>query len=190
MEIEGHKLVGVRQIDSPNSDSRPDGEVSLIVVHNISLPVGHFGNHYVERLFCNQLDVSRHGDFHDLDKLRVSSHLLIRRDGSIIQFVPFDKRAWHAGESAFEERRICNDFSVGIELEGTDYTPFREVQYDSLADICRLLIERYDVPANNIVGHCDIAPGRKTDPGPLFDWHKFRKMLTTYLKLVSRMTSG
>lgn len=179
MKIEGHKLDGVEQIDSPNADARADGEVSLIVVHNISLPEGHFGNRFVERLFCNQLDVTEHEDFCDLGSLRVSSHLLIHRDGSVVQFVPFNKIAWHAGESVFEDRSTCNDFSVGIELEGTDYCAFRDIQYQVLAEVCRLLISRYNVPKSNIVGHSDIAPGRKTDPGPLFDWDKFRNMLST-----------
>ena len=179
MKIEGHKLEGVKQIDCPNADARPDGEVSLIVVHNISLPLSHFGNHFVERLFCNQLDVTGHDDFRDLGNLRVSSHVLIHRDGSLIQFVPFDRRAWHAGESAFRDRPVCNDFSVGIELEGTDYSTFQDVQYHALVEVCRLLISRYNVPMSNIVGHSDIAPDRKTDPGPFFDWDKFRKMLRT-----------
>ena len=178
MKIEGHKLDGVEQINCPNADARLDGEISLIVVHNISLPVGHFGNRFVEHLFCNQLDVTQHEDFADLGNLRVSSHLLIHRHGSVVQFVPFNKRAWHAGESAFKDRSACNDFSVGIELEGTDDSAFQDIQYRTLVDVCRILISRYDVPGSNIVGHSDIAPGRKTDPGPFFDWDKFRKMLS------------
>lgn len=179
MEIKGHKLDGVEQIDCPNADARADGEISLIVIHNISLPAGHFGNRFVERLFCNQLEATEHADFVDLCDLRVSSHLLIHRDGSIVQFVPFDKRAWHAGESVFRNRSDCNDFSVGIELEGTDYSAFQNIQYQVLAEVCRLLMSCYELPECNIVGHSEIAPGRKTDPGPLFDWDKFRKMRRT-----------
>jgi N-acetyl-anhydromuramoyl-L-alanine amidase len=179
MEIEEHRLCGAEQIVCPNADARPDAEVSLIVIHNISLPLGHFGSQYVKDLFCSKLDTSVHEDFADLEGLRVSSHLLIHRDGSVSQFVPFNKRAWHAGESAFMGRRACNDFSVGIELEGTDSSFFRDVQYQVLAEVCRLLISHYDVPEENIVGHSDIAPGRKTDPGPLFCWDRFRKMQGT-----------
>ncbi len=179
MKIKGHKLDSVEQIDCPNADARADGEISLIVIHNISLPAGHFGNRFVERLFCNQLEVTDHEDFGDLGDSRVSSHLLIHRDGSVIQFVPFDKRAWHAGESVFRDRSDCNDFSVGIELEGTDDSAFQTIQYQVLAEVCRLLISRYKIPEHDIVGHSEIAPGRKTDPGPFFDWDKFRKMLRT-----------
>jgi|TARA_B100001971_G_C18073670_1_gene474476 AmpD protein len=179
MKIEAHKIAGVEQVDCPNMDSRPDDDVSLIVVHCISLPMGHFGGRFVERLFCNKLEVAEHKDLNELDDLRVSSHLLIRRDGSVIQFVPFNKRAWHAGESVFANRPACNDFSVGIELEGTDSSDFQDIQYRMLAEVCQSLISRYHVPRDNIVGHSDIAPGRKTDPGPYFDWQKFRKMLIT-----------
>ena len=177
MKIKGHKLDSAEQIDCTNADARADGEISLIVIHSISLPAGHFGNRFVERLFCNQLEVTDHEDFGDLGDSRVSSHLLIHRDGSVIQFVPFDKRAWHAGESVFRDRSDCNDFSVGIELEGTDDSAFQTIQYQVLAEVCRLLISRYKIPEHDIVGHSEIAPGRKTDPGPFFDWDKFRKML-------------
>jgi len=179
MKINAHKITGVDQIDCPNMDNRPGDEVSLIVVHCISLPMGHFGGNFVERLFCNRLGTSEHQDLGELNGLKVSSHLLIRRDGSVIQFVPFDKRAWHAGESIFEDRPACNDFSVGIELEGTDSSVFQDIQYGVLTEVCRLLISHYKVPHANIVGHSDIAPGRKTDPGPYFDWQKFRKMLVS-----------
>lgn len=177
MAIENNLLTGARLVDSPNCDERPNDEISLIVVHCISLPAGHFGNCYVEQLFCNCLDVNQHPDFGDLKDLAVSSHLFIRRDGSLWQFVPFDKRAWHAGESSFEGRDNCNDFSVGIELEGTDQSGFREVQYTSLITVCRTLIETFGIPPRNIVGHSDIAPGRKTDPGPGFDWRRLRQAI-------------
>lgn len=176
-EILLHRLAGARQCDSPNWNERPGGEISLIVIHGISLPVGHFGGDYVEWLFLNRLDVTAHADFADLAGFRVSSHLFIRRDGTVCQFVPFDKRAWHAGVSRYGERENCNDFSVGIELEGTDAGPYRNAQYECLVRVCDLLIDQYDIPLTHIVGHSDIAPGRKTDPGPGFDWTRFRSML-------------
>lgn len=177
MIIENNLLAGARVVESPNCGDRPNGEISLIVIHCISLPAGHFGNCYVEQLFCNRLDVNRHPDFGDLEDLKVSSHLLIERDGAVCQFVPFDKCAWHAGESSFEGRDNCNDFSVGIELEGTDRNGFREVQYGTLIAVCRTLIDTYGIPPRNIVGHSDIAPGRKTDPGPVFDWPRLRQAI-------------
>jgi len=177
MEIADDLLAPARQCPSPNCDERPDGEISLIVVHGISLPAGHFGNSYVERLFCNTLDASEHPDFAEVAAMKVSSHLLIRRDGAVVQFVPFAKRAWHAGASCFEGREQCNDFSIGIELEGTDRNGYRESQYLVLAEVCSLLLNRYSIAAGNIAGHSDIAPGRKTDPGPGFDWNRLREAL-------------
>jgi len=174
MEIADDLLTPARQCPSPNCDERPDGAISLIVIHGISLPAGHFGNSYVERLFCNTLDAGEHPDFGEVAGMKVSSHLFIRRDGTVVQFVPFAKRAWHAGESSFEGREQCNDFSIGIELEGTDGNGYREVQYLALAEVCSLLVDHYSIAAGNIAGHSDIAPGRKTDPGPGFDWNRFR----------------
>lgn len=181
MIIRDHQLMGAEQVPSPNQDERPAGEVSLIVIHNISLPAGHFGTPYVPALFTNQL-TQVHPDFSDLQTLRVSSHLLVRRDGQVVQFVNFDKRAWHAGESNFNGRQVCNDFSVGIELEGTDHQPYRDEQYRTLVDVCAALLHAYEIPTGHITGHEDIAPGRKTDPGPAFDWGNFRDLLTKRLE--------
>lgn len=177
MNIVNGRLSAARQVDSPNCDARPGQEVSLIVIHNISLPAGHFGTDYVEQLFCNELSCDAHPDFRDLGNLRVSSHLLVRRDGSVIQFVPFHKRAWHAGKSHYQGRENCNDFSVGIELEGTDDSGYCGVQYSVLADICKDLARVYGVSLADITGHCDIAPGRKTDPGPSFQWERLHKLI-------------
>ena len=179
MKIKKHRLDGVEQVACPNMDARSSDKITLIVIHNISLPAGHFGTSCIRKLFCNELDTATHVDFADLEELRVSSHLFIRRDGSVLQFVPFDKRAWHAGDSDFNGQSGCNDFSIGIELEGTDDSGFRAVQYSKLAEITGQLLAQYDIPTANIVGHSDIAPGRKTDPGPLFDWIRFRKLLRT-----------
>ena len=176
-DIVDHRLLEARQCESPNWNERPEGEVSLIVVHGISLPVGHFGNDYVEKLFQNLLDTGIHRDFGDLANGRVSSHLFIRRDGAVVQFVPFDRRAWHAGISRFGERENCNDFSIGIELEGTDTGGYTDAQYVALASVCRRLMKEYAITKEHIVGHSDIAPVRKTDPGPAFDWTRFRAML-------------
>jgi AmpD protein len=158
---------------SPNSDERPEGCVAeLLVVHNISLPPGAFGGPYIADLFCNRLDHDAHPYFDQLRPLRVSAHFLVRRDGEIVQFVSADRRAWHAGVSAFDGRERCNDFSIGIELEGTDFEPFAEAQYAALARLTAALRERY--PLADVAGHEHIAPGRKTDPGPFFDWGRYR----------------
>lgn len=175
--IVDHRIVGVRQLESPHWNERPSGEISLVVIHGISLPVGHFANDYVERLFLGELDVHIHPDFDSLGGLRVSSHLFIRRGGELCQFVPFDRRAWHAGVSSFEGRENCNDFSIGIELEGTDDDDYRDAQYVALARTCEVLADTYAISPQDIVGHSDIAPGRKTDPGPAFDWPRFRHLL-------------
>lgn len=156
-------------VASPNCDERPAGEpISLVVVHAISLPPGEFGGDGIERLFTNRLDPAAHPYYAEIHMLKVSAHLLIRRDGSMIQFVPFDRRAWHAGASSWRGRERCNDFSVGIELEGCDDRPFEPLQYRRLAAVIAALRHRY--PALDVAGHADIAPGRKTDPGPCFDW--------------------
>ncbi len=164
-------LPGCRQIPSPNFDARPPGsEISLLVVHAISLPPGEFGSDDVLDLFCNCLDPARHPFFAAIRELRVSAHFFIRRDGELIQFVPCDARAWHAGVSLWQGRERCNDFSIGVELEGCDELPFEAAQYASLNRLVAMLRERY--PSLSAVGHSDIAPGRKTDPGPCFDWSR------------------
>ena len=164
-------LSGMPFIPSPNCDQRPPGSVvSLIVIHAISLPPGEFGGDAIERLFTNQLDPAAHPYYSGIHALRVSAHFLIRRDGSVIQFVPCDMRAWHAGLSSWRGRDRCNDFSIGIELEGCDELPFEDAQYRSLIQLLELLKRRY--PHVDVVGHSDIAPDRKTDPGPCFDWSR------------------
>jgi len=165
-----------RQIPSPNCDERPAAEeVTLVVLHNISLPPGEFGGDEIFRLFTNALDHGAHPYFANLKGVEVSAHFLVRRDGELIQFVPCARRAWHAGPSCWQGRERCNDFSIGIELEGTDDTPYTDKQYETLAALVRALCGRY--PLRDVVGHCDIAPGRKTDPGAMFDWPKFRSMI-------------
>ena len=161
-----------RQCPSPNQDERPDGaEPELLVLHGISLPPGEFGGEFIEQLFTNCLDPAGHPYFAEIHELRVSAHLLIRRDGSLIQFVPFARRAWHAGVSSFRGRDCCNDYSIGIELEGEDNTPYSDAQYRELPRVVRALQKAYPrLDSRQIAGHCDIAPGRKDDPGPAFDW--------------------
>lgn len=172
-----------RQLPSPNCDARSAGtELKLIVVHNISLPPGQFEGDAIDRLFTNTLDPNEHEYFAGIAGLKVSAHLLIRRDGGIVQYVPFQLRAWHAGESCYQGRAACNDFSVGIELEGTDDTPYTEEQYSQLSRVVACLIRTYPtLSAEHIVGHCDIAPDRKTDPGPSFRWDYFSSMLDKQL---------
>lgn len=173
-------LQDARRILSPNWDSRPTGvSVNLLVVHCISLPPGRFGGPWIELLFQNRLNPEAHPYFSRIADLRVSSHLLIRRDGELIQFVSLEHRAWHAGVSCFQGRERCNDFSVGVELEGADDTPYEAAQYQVMASTTREIRERYpDITLERIVGHSDIAPGRKTDPGPAFDWKRFRKLIS------------
>ena len=168
-----------RQNRSPNYDERPsETDISLIVIHGISLPPGKYGGHYIDQLFCNQLDPNEHPYFKEIDGLKVSSHLLIRRDGEVIQYVPLNKRAWHAGVSCYENRDCCNDYSIGIELEGEDETPYTDQQYLELSKIIKTLIKNYpDLNEKTIAGHNDIAPGRKTDPGEAFDWPHLRALL-------------
>lgn len=158
--------------ESPNQDERPEGcEPQLVVVHGISLPPGKFGGDGIKRLFCNCLDWEEHPYYQEIRGMQVSSHLLIQRDGVLIQFVPFVRRAWHAGTSRFRGRSRCNDFSIGIELEGTDDQPYEDIQYAQLVAAVRSIIDAYpSISARSIAGHCDISPGRKTDPGPAFDW--------------------
>lgn len=165
-------LTGVCRIASPHCDRRPSGErVSLLVIHNISLPPGKFGGNEIAGLFTGTLDLGAHPYFAQLQGLKVSAHFLIRRDGGIVQFVGCGKRAWHAGVSSWRGRERCNDFSIGIELEGDDYQPFADGQYAALARLTRLLRRVY--PISGIAGHSDIAPQRKTDPGPHFDWARY-----------------
>lgn len=171
-------LPGPRHEPSENQDERPgNGEVDLLVIHNISLPPGEFGGDYICDLFLNRLDPQTHPYFAEIAHLQVSSHLLIRRDGSALQFVALDRRAWHAGMSSFCGREHCNDFSIGIELEGSDDTPFTEPQYQRLAALTAEIRTLFPaIGADRIVGHSDIAPGRKTDPGPHFDWKLYREL--------------
>lgn len=168
----GGILSPARQRPSPNRDARPDGvEPSLIVLHGISLPPGEYGGSEIEAFFCNQLDWSAHPYFREIEGLRVSAHLLVRRNAEIVQFVPFTERAWHAGESTFRGRIRCNDFSIGIEMEGEDYRAYENAQYAAVAALIRTLCRTYaTLDYRAVAGHCDIAPGRKTDPGPAFDW--------------------
>jgi AmpD protein len=162
-----------RQVASPNCDARPAGvAIELIVIHNISLPPGEFGGDAVERLFTNTLDCDSHPYYAGLRGVRVSAHFLLRRDGSPTQFVACGRRAWHAGESSWRGRTACNDFSVGIELEGSDELPFTESQYAALKLLLNAIKARY--PIAGIAGHSDISPSRKTDPGPHFDWPRIR----------------
>jgi AmpD protein len=174
-------LPGARRCPSPNADPRSsDCRVDLLVIHNISLPPGEFGGPYIEDLFVNRLDPTRHPYFACIAHLRVSAHLLIRRDGEVTQFVPLDWRAWHAGQSSFRGREGCNDFSIGVELEGTDDRPFAEPQYAALDALTRRIRTHFPaITPERIVGHCDIAPGRKTDPGPCFDWSRYRRTLAS-----------
>ena len=168
-----------RWVPSPNFDNRPDGmKINLLVIHNISLPVGEFEGTSVEQLFTNCLDCDSHPDFTDLKDLRVSAHFLIKRDGELIQFVNCGSRAWHAGLSQYDGRQNCNDFSLGVELQGTDSSGYTEIQYSKLSELTKLLILNYpELTIDNIVGHSDIAPVRKTDPGEAFDWDRYRKEL-------------
>ena len=165
-------LSGVRRVASPNQDARTLGtSIELLVIHNISLPPNVYGGDAIERFFTNELDHSEHPYYEQLKGVRVSSHFLVRRDGQIVQFVACNKRAWHAGVSTWRGRSRCNDFSIGIELEGSDFEPFTERQYTVLARLTRRLKRAY--PIVDIVGHSDIAPERKTDPGPFFDWGRY-----------------
>ena len=168
----------MRIVDSPNCDDRPPGtEVSLVVLHCISLPPGEYGGDAIERLFTNRLDAHGHPYFKEIEGLKVSSHFLIRRDGEVVQFVPAERRAWHAGASWWRGRGACNDFSVGVELEGLDGAPFEDAQYVSLVALIRQLQARF--PIRDVAAHSDVAPGRKTDPGARFDWARVLAALST-----------
>jgi len=178
LSIENHWLDAAERIISPNCNDRPSDRIDLLVIHNISLPPGEFGGPYISQLFTNQLDPKQHSYFEQIAELEVSAHVLIRRDGGMVQYVPFNKRAWHAGQSCFKGEENCNDFSIGIELEGTDDLPYEPIQYQRLVDISKLLIACYsELNVDRISGHCDIAPGRKTDPGESFDWDYYRSLL-------------
>jgi N-acetyl-anhydromuramoyl-L-alanine amidase len=172
-------LRGARQLPSPNFDARPDGILpELIVVHGISLPPGQFGGPWIDRLFTNALPPDEHPYFATVSQLKVSSHALIRRDGEVVQYVPFHRRAWHAGASSYQGRERCNDFSIGIELEGADETPYEPAQYRVLSALIRELCRAYSsLSLTRIAGHSDIAPERKTDPGPAFDWQRLYALL-------------
>lgn len=174
MKIENHWLTEARHCQSPNYDDRPDEEdISLIVIHCISLPPNEFGAQYIDDLFCNALNPLAHPYFADIYRLKVSAHLLIRRTGECVQYVAFNKRAWHAGQSVYQKRQRCNDFSIGIELEGFETTLYTQEQYDTLNLVIeRLLLSYPQLAKTRIVGHSDIAPQRKTDPGVSFDWSK------------------
>lgn len=172
-------LHGVRRIGSPNCDDRPQGTaIDLVVLHCISLPPGEFGGAWIDDLFTNTLDPDAHPYFAEIRGYRVSAHLLIRRNGLITQYVPFDRRAWHAGQSAFAGRRNCNDYSIGIELEGSNHIPYADAQYQSLIAATAALMAAYkQITVERIVGHADVAPGRKTDPGSAFEWRRLRTAL-------------
>lgn len=179
MPIHQHWLSDASRLPSPNFDERPDPEdISLIVIHCISLPPGEFATGCIDQLFCNRLQADKHPYFAEIYQMKVSAHLLIQRKGDIVQYVPFDKRAWHAGQSCYEGRERCNDFSIGIELEGTETIPYTEAQYQQLAAAVASLLMAYPgLCRDRITGHSDIAPGRKTDPGESFDWRYFYDLL-------------
>ncbi|MGH8644607.1 MAG: 1,6-anhydro-N-acetylmuramyl-L-alanine amidase AmpD [Gammaproteobacteria bacterium] len=177
-------LRGARRVLSPNCDDRPPyAAIDLILIHGISLPPGHYGGEFIDQLFTNRLRPEADPYFRNISHLQVSAHVLICRDGSLTQYVPFHKRAWHAGESCFEGRPCCNDFSIGIELEGTDDAPYAAAQYRELARLAAELMAHWPlITAERIVGHCHVAPGRKTDPGPVFDWDGLRKQVKRWQK--------
>ncbi|MGR8930482.1 MAG: 1,6-anhydro-N-acetylmuramyl-L-alanine amidase AmpD [Gammaproteobacteria bacterium] len=179
MNIYRHIVDCAKQLPSPNCDERPDpNDISLLVIHCISLPPDQFGGHDIDRLFCNALDPDAHPYYAGIYQLKVSAHVLIRRDGGLVQYVPFDRRAWHAGASNYLGRERCNDFSIGIELEGSVDCEYTELQYRQLAELITHLLKNYPMlNSDRIVGHSDIAPGRKTDPGPYFDWIRLRELI-------------
>ena len=173
---------------SPNHDDRPENmDINLLVIHGISLPPGQYNGNHIEQLFTNSLDPEEHPYFMEICDLKVSTHLLIRRTGELVQFVPLTKRAWHAGVSKFKTKQCCNDFSIGIELEGCDDEPYEQVQYSRLAELTQV-IQKYwpEIDSDHIVGHCDIAPGRKTDPGSAFDWEGYRTLLKKLMNNVGQ----
>ena len=178
-QVVNGQLIGARQVPSPNYNQRPENtEIQLIVIHNISLPPSQFGGGYIEQFFKNQLDWSLHPYFQTIEGMQVSTHLLILRTGEVLQFVNFNDRAWHAGRSTYLSKVECNDYSIGIELEGSDDTDFEAIQYQVLVDVVATLQTAYPKTDHHIAGHSDIAPGRKTDPGPHFQWQEFRQQLS------------
>lgn len=180
IDDKGAWLIGARRVQSPNCDERSDiTDIDLLVIHGISLPPKEYGGDYIDQLFTNSLSPTAHPYFAEIHELRVSSHILINRQGEITQYVPFIKRAWHAGESAFDGRGQCNDFAIGIELEGCDDEAYCDAQYITLARVTDLICQRWNkITKGRIVGHSDIAPGRKTDPGPAFDKDYYFSLLT------------
>lgn len=175
MEIKDGWLVEtpvISRIPSPNYDKRPNNPIDLLVIHHISLPPYQYGREDIIAFFTNQLKIEKHDFYKKIQNIRVSSHLLIQRNGQIVQLVNFNARAWHAGQSCYQGRQACNDFSIGIELEGDDKTPYRYAQYKTLIEVTKLLRRYYPI-GNHIVGHEHIAPGRKKDPGPTFDWQRY-----------------
>jgi N-acetyl-anhydromuramoyl-L-alanine amidase len=192
VDIESGRMRDARQVASPNYDARPLGiEADLIVVHGISMPPGEFGGPWIERLFTNTLPLDLHPYFAEVGELRVSSHLLVARDGGLTQFVKFTDRAWHAGQSSYNGRSACNDFSIGVELEGVDTLDYEAAQYGALGDIVAALCDAYPrLSAERVVGHSDISPGRKTDPGPAFDWERARRAIGTACRRGSRGMLG
>lgn len=180
--LENGWLTPAKHIVSPNCDDRPQNAlVDLLVIHNISLPPGQYGGPWIEALFTNSLDPGAHPYFAEIHQMQVSSHLLIQRNGKILQFVPLHKRAWHAGQSCFQEREQCNDYSIGIELEGCDDETYSDEQYQCLIELTRFIMTLYPgITKTRIAGHADISPGRKTDPGPLFDWSRYLDQLLTH----------
>lgn len=181
IDLQSGLIDGVRFIPSPNQDNRPDArDISLLVIHNISLPPGEFGGPYIDQLFTNALNGNDHPYFASICQLEVSAHVLIDRDGRLTQYVPFHQRAWHAGASCYQGRHRCNDFAIGVELEGTDDRPYESAQYLTLAQLALALMRTYPgITRDRIAGHEQIAPGRKTDPGPAFDWRSFLALLGT-----------
>jgi AmpD protein len=179
IDVESGWIPEARRVPSPNFDQRPDNcPPTLIVLHGIALPPGEFGGPWIDRLFSNTLDPAAHPYFCEIESMKVSSHLLIRRHGELVQYVSLHDRAWHAGDSCYKGRERCNDFSIGIELEGTDDTPYEKEQYEVLTKLITVI--RHAIPAcaeSPVVGHCDVAPGRKTDPGPTFDWQRLSVLL-------------
>jgi AmpD protein len=179
MHIHNHWLTEITQTPSPNFNSRPDeNDVSLIVIHCISLPPQNFGGDYIEQLFCNRLNPDEHPYFKTIYQMQVSAHLLIKRDGEMVQYVAFNQRAWHAGVSNYQGRENCNDFSIGIELEGTETIPYTAAQYQQLVQVINVLLQHYPkLSKQRITGHSDIAPLRKTDPGDSFIWEELWRLL-------------
>ncbi|KAF3981547.1 MAG: 1,6-anhydro-N-acetylmuramyl-L-alanine amidase AmpD [Methylococcales symbiont of Hymedesmia sp. n. MRB-2018] len=181
MQIDKHWLLNINKVTTENFDQRPiEEDISLIVIHCISLPPGQFGNDFIDQLFCNQLTPQQHPYFEEIYQLKVSAHILIKRSGEITQYVAFNQRAWHAGFSEYKGRNACNDFSIGIELEGLETKQYTEQQYMQLSALISLLVNYYPkLSVDNIVGHSDIAQGRKTDPGESFDWQKLNSALAS-----------